>query len=500
MLKDDFVAARRASVPLLYINSRDPSACTEKLLKAGLTTKAVWQWDLDRGLSALNDAGQAALQPSLARAGIKPEATVNPTYALKVMAQAPELTVAFFFALVPEKLFEPPPIVNIVHNLRDELKAEAKMLVFVGPKTTLPIALQDDFIVLDDELPNKEALASMIAPLCQGARPPIPVPNEEEINRAAAEMLGLTEFMAEQTLAMSLQGRTLNFQILRQRKIQMIETAPGLKVYQGPERFADIGGVEEVKDYFTRLRYSKLSPRVVVFWDEGEKSLAGTKGDLSGVSHDYHGKLLSHMQDTNAQGIILYGVTGSSKSMIVKAFGNEADILTIMFDLGAMKDKLMGSSEQNLRRNLDIISAVGGDRVLWAMTCNSVMELSPELQRRFKRIFFFDIPSAEERDKIWQIYFQKYGLKPQPMPDDTDWTGAEIAQCSEQAWAFDIPLVEAARYIVPVSVSNAAKIEEMREMADGKFLSASYPGVYSKTKKIGRPEKTARPVRKLQEH
>jgi hypothetical protein len=41
-----------------------------------------------------------------------------------------------------------------------------------------------------------------------------------------------------------------------------------------------------------------------------------------------------------------------------------------------------------------------------------------------------------------------------------------------------ITLTQAARYIVPVSRSAAEQIKALRQMASGKFISASTPGVY----------------------
>jgi len=39
-------------------------------------------------------------------------------------------------------------------------------------------------------------------------------------------------------------------------------------------------------------------------------------------------------------------------------------------------------------------------------------------------------------------------------------------------------LVQAAKYIVPVSRSAAEQVKALRQMASGKFISASTPGVY----------------------
>jgi hypothetical protein len=41
-----------------------------------------------------------------------------------------------------------------------------------------------------------------------------------------------------------------------------------------------------------------------------------------------------------------------------------------------------------------------------------------------------------------------------------------------------LSLVDAARYVVPVAVSDRDAVERLRRAADGHFLSASYEGTY----------------------
>ncbi len=47
--------------------------------------------------------------------------------------------------------------------------------------------------------------------------------------------------------------------------------------------------------------------------------------------------------------------------------------------------------------------------MLFIATSNSIASLPPELRRRFTLgTFFFDLPTAEERETIWRIYLKKY--------------------------------------------------------------------------------------------
>ena len=71
--------------------------------------------------------------------------------------------------------------------------------------------------------------------------------------------------------------------------------------------------------------------------------------------------------------------------------------------------------------------------------------------------------------------------------NDEGWTGAEIQTCCELADELGLSLADAARYIVPVAVSASEQIESLRQGASGKFLSASFDGVYSHTRQDAAP-------------
>jgi SpoVK/Ycf46/Vps4 family AAA+-type ATPase len=143
-----------------------------------------------------------------------------------------------------------------------------------------------------------------------------------------------------------------------------------------------------------------------------------------------------------------------------------------------MESSLVGASTERLRTALQIIDAVSQGRMLFVATCNSIASLPPELRRRFTLgTFFFDLPTADERETIWRIYLKKYGVSGE-LPTDEGWTGAEIKECCRKAHRLGITLAQASRYIVPVARSAAEQIKALRQMASGKFISASVPGVY----------------------
>ena len=93
-------------------------------------------------------------------------------------------------------------------------------------------------------------------------------------------------------------------------------------------------------------------------------------------------------------------------------------------------------------------------------------------------IFFFDLPTPEAQQAIWKSFMEKYQLPAQPLPAHVGWTGAEIENCCELAWALDTTLRDAAAYIVPISKAAPERIERLRRECDMRFISASREGVY----------------------
>src|SRR5207302_4234048 len=249
--------------------------------------------------------------------------------------------------------------------------------------------------------------------------------------QAVDALRGLAAFSAEQVTAMSLHESGLDLNGLWERKRQMISATPGLIVYNGSEKFDDIGGCDQVKEFMRGIIKGLEAPRVVVFIDEIEKAMAGSSAgasDSSGVSQDFLGTLLSYMENTEASGCIFIGPPGAAKSAISKATGSEAGVPTIMLDLGGMKASLVGESETRLRNALKVITAVGGGRALFLATSNKIANLPPELRRRFTDgTFFFPLPDSEtnyvertERDRFWPLYLKKYKLNAALLKDVND--------------------------------------------------------------------------------
>lgn len=491
-LVEQFANARRVATPLIVIRTADATSVlvaitaaaageTKPTLRADLAeamSKApVVQWDAAAGFQARNVVGRA----SLAAITGNPE-MLNPADAIASASKAtPQTIVAVLNA---HRVWQDLPTVQAIWNLRDQYKANRRTLVLLTtPEARLPRELESDTIVLDDPLPNEDQIAAIINTQCTNAQPPLPAPKGDDQRKAVDALKGLSAFVAEQLVALSLTRKGVNLSELWERKRQAVEQTPGATIYRGSNRFADIGGHEGLKRDLMREIKSKYPVKVVVIFDEFEKMIAGATSDHvgdGGVGKDAAQVVLTYMQDRKVRGSILFGHPGAGKTAVAKAMGNEADCLVIQADMGAMKGGIVGESEAKIRAFFALITAIAGEGgAFFVATCNSTAAFTTELRRRFKTGFYFvDLPDRTEKDAIWAIQMKAKGLEKQKRPDDTGWTGAEIETCCEKADAYSISLVEAAKSIIPVATSQPELIKRRRAEANGKMLAASTGTTY----------------------
>jgi len=224
----------------------------------------------------------------------------------------------------------------------------------------------------------------------------------------------------------------------------------------------------------------------VVFCDEIEKAFAGTGRSFGRDDRDDGN---DPYVDAEPRGGRLYSdrAARDGKEHDSEGTGNTAGIPTIAFDLSAMKNGIIGSSGERLRGALSIIDAVSGGRSLWLATCNSIGSLPPNCGGFTLGTFFFDLPAADEREAIWQIYTSKYAVQ-DDRPHDENWTGAEIKECCRKAYRLRMSLRQSAEYIVPIARSAADQIESLRQQSSGKYLSASRPGIYEYNRNASTPK------------
>lgn len=507
-LIDRVKAARNASVPLVAITTPDPAAVMQAIREGlgsngdGKTPLPMFKWDAVQGIRPVNTAGAETLTAlGMSQDDLSRDTTLL-SDALVFAARLPgesdgdagKRRGSILFVLNAHRFLDlnvqgSAVAAQAVWNLRDVYKTNRRTLVLLAPQIKLPQELQQDVIVFDDPLPSDKALGEIVVQQAENAG--LPAMLEDAKALCVDAVRGLAAFTAEQTTAMSVDFdfQRIDLEALWERKRVAVEQTPGLKVSRFRETLDMAGGLAAIRKFGLAILNGNARPRVILHWDEVDKAFAGAGtqgvGDNTGVSQDAHSVWLQAMENNRWTGILCPGPPGSGKTLFARSLGNSVTprVETVTIDSGAMKASLVGASEGLVRGAVKAIEAMAGPGgAFFVATCNKLEALPPEFRRRFTMgIWFFDLPTKEERRQIWLVNLGKYDLvktKPGDMPDDTDWTGADIRNVCDIAWRLRITPKEAANYIVPVAKSDPEAIDRLRRQAHGRFLSASKPGVY----------------------
>lgn len=431
-------------------------------------------WDLERGLrtgAAVDGVGMDDSDPLAALRALPGLVSENGT-ALLVLVNF-------------HRFLQSAEIVQALARQLALGKPNRTFVVILSPVVQIPIELEKQFIIVEHELPGRDQLHEIARGI---ANEPGELPSGAGLARVLDAAAGLTRYEAEGAFSLSLARHgALQVETLWEQKSQMLKKSGLVQLHRGSESFADLGGLESLKAFCQRalLNSGKRNPRA------------------------------------RAKGILLLSPPGCGKSQFCKALGNETGRPTLILDVGSLLGSLVGQSEANIRHALRLLDAMApaiafldevekafsgvsgaqGDSgvssrlfgtflsylndhesdVYIVATANDVSKLPPEFSRaeRFDGLFFVDLPDAKQREAIWQIYLAQFGLDPsQKLPEDDQWTGAEIKACCRLSALLDVPLTAAAQNVVPVAHTSAESVSKLRQWASGRCLCADRAGIY----------------------
>jgi hypothetical protein len=462
-----------AAFPGLWVQTHEPDEAEREIVRLARDQK--WKlaiWDMANGLRVATAGGDDRQD---AGGG-------DPLAALRALPELAERNGTALLVLHNLHRFLNNPEVN--QTTACQLVAGKQRRTFVvvlSPVVQIPVELEKLFVVLDHALPDREALDRIARELTSDS--PEDLPDAEHLPRVLDAAAGLTRYEAEGAFALSLtRHNAIRPEVIWELKAQALKKNNLLTLHRGVERFDSLGGLANLKDFCRRA--------------------------------------LERGKSVKPRGVMLLGVPGTGKSAFCRALGNEAGRPTLLLDLGSLMGSLVGATEANIRQALKVadamspailftdeldkgLSGVGstGDSgvatrlfgtlltwlsdhesdVFFVATANDVSKLPPEFTRaeRFDGVFFLDLPAGKDREAIWELYRQQFGIPAgQPKPADADWTGAEIKSCCRLAALLGVPLAEAAQHVVPVAVTAAESMDRLRGWASGRCLSASAPGLY----------------------
>lgn len=405
------------------------------------------------------------------------------------------------------------PDYSVIRKLRDiipSLKSSRKTIVFISSKLVIPCDMEKEISILDFDLPNAEEIQSLLEELISGLNTEnVHLTNDDKIllSRSA---LGLTMQEAENAFCraiVKLKGLDINaISIIHEEKNQVVKKTGVLEFVKSDLNIDDIGGLENLKKWLIR-RNNSWSERAQAY------NLPAPKG------------------------VLITGVPGCGKSLTAKAMSAIWGLPLLKLDMGKIFGGIVGSSEENMRKAIATAEAVspsilwvdeiekgfsglksGGDSgtsarvfgtfLTWMQektdpvfviaTANDISSLPPELLRkgRFDEIFFVDLPTTKEREKIFKVHINKRikssSVQHEITTDDSvcreladlsaGYVGAEIEQIVISAMyeAFYAnrglrkeDIIKAIKETVPLSSTQREQILELRAWAKERAVLAT---------------------------
>ena len=436
-----------------------------------------WQlatWDINNGMAI-------GRQSSGENVGSDPLAAIRAVNAIATPDGTTLLVLQNF-----HRFLQSAEIVQAAAHQINSGKQNRTILIVLAPVVQIPVELEKLFVVLEHELPSREQLTEIARGI---ATEDEELPGGAELETVIDAASGLTRHEAENAFSLSLVRHSrITPPAVWELKSQMLKKSGLLTLHRGTESFDRLGGLDSLKAFCLRAMRRQ--------------------GDRN--------------PQKRPRGVLLLSPPGCGKSEFAKSLGNETNRPTLVLDVGSLMGSLVGQTEERTRQALRIADAMApavimidevekalsgvassgqtdsgvsarmfGTFLSWLndhtsdvfviCTCNDISKLPPEFARaeRFDGVFFVDLPTPEQRQRIWEIYLRMFELDAeQDRPADDNWTGAEIKACCRLAALLDLPLKAAAQNVVPVAVTAAESVERLRNWASGRCLSADAAGVY----------------------
>lgn len=489
----------RARYPILYVVSPEEARVQQIVAQiAERRQKNLYEWSCTLGLVPAGTSIQLQKHRN--------SPTRDPLAALDQVIEQVEPAIFLFKDLHPFLARGNHAVIRKLKEIALHLKNSFKSIILTGPVLEVPVELEKEMTVLALPLPGPPELALLLERIVEEVRRFKQV--QVDLDGGGGEQLleaarGLTLAEAENVFARilvrneRLSGADVG-QVLEEKQ-QIVRKNGLLDYFEADEDFSRVGGMARLKEW--------MSKRALAF---------------SPAAREFGLRM--------PRGVLLLGVQGCGKSLCAKALASLWQTPLLRFDIGRMFGSFVGSSEDNMRRAIQVAESVA-PAILWVdeidkafagahssmgdsgtsarvlgtfltwlseksapvfvvATANDISSLPPELLRkgRLDEIFFVDLPTPEERQEILRIHLMRRGRDPLNFDlidlaeRSEGFSGAEIEEAINSALydafeqgvdLFHDHVAGALDQSVPLSRTMVEQLTRLREWAQGRARPAA---------------------------
>lgn len=485
---EEFTLLLKARYPIIYISSFEEDRL-EYTIRKGIKSfdnRVIYSWDFIEGFT--NSPRNLGF------------AKKNPIQALELIENFSSDIPSIFVLKDFNKFLNDISIERKLKNLLKILKTQPKTLVILATQVEIPAELSDFITLIEFNLPTKNEIKKELERLFNVLDQKI---DEDFLELLVRSCQGLSLERIRRALSKSIaQFAEINkntLDLILSEKRQIISQTQILEYQSTDVRFKDVGGLKNLK-----------------LWLFNRSNVFTEKAQIYGLP--------------TPKGLLIAGIQGTGKSLIVKAIANDWQLPLLSLDIGKLFAGLVGESERKVRQMIQIVESLSpcilwideidkafaaqnnGDngttnRVLatfitWlsektapvfvVATANNFNSLPLEIIRkgRFDEIFFVNLPTQREREQIFEVFLLE--LRPNNIKNyditllsekSQGFSGAEIRQAIFEGMHFAFQekrdfstedILNGLEQIIPLSEIDPERTKQLQNWAfSGRIRLAS---------------------------
>ena len=510
----DLLKAREPGIWITTSEEKEVMVAIKNAIDTVEEYENVFTWSLSEGINSLtSEEGTLRYEPIESNA-------LNKLAARLKESNDPNLAQSRVWILKDYHLAmnSNPVAIRMIRDVKECPTGRYTPIIIISPNSDVPLELQKTFKVLEYDTPTIEVIEQLITAWINEKGASLDL-DDNDIKQIAKRLFGFTRSEILSMLNLSyIKYNTISLDIINEKKIEEINNS-GVLDYKNPTANLDnVGGNMKFKEWVNVVEACMSE-------EAREYGIPAPKGYLS------------------------VGIPGTSKSFSAEALAGKWNVPFVKLNMSKITSRFVGETERNMTKALNLVrscapcvllideveKALGGYKssnasdsgaiarafgsvleflndndngVFVVMTSNDVSQLPPELTRagRLDAIWFFGLPTSEEREQILDIHLRKAN-KPvtsdvlKTMASNMDkYTGAEIelvvksalrraflnkVETGEDNGITPEILQKASEEVVPIAVSSREQIMSLEKWAKNRALYANGNKQEAKKKAIG---------------